>query len=323
VPRSPGQDVGPVKKSSLRERHARWYALGQRVARGQYTEMNQENVSQLLDAFIYATYVISISAIMLEFVSLRLLGEPINRRESVTSLLSGGLAFGGLALANRIFFVGLMNIAWSYRIIDVNINIGMWVAAFIIYDLMFYMAHRAGHRVRLLWCFHSVHHTSEEMRLTTAVRGSMFDFVYLPWFFVWIPILGIHPSVLLIVEVFGRIWGVLTHVHPRFVGRLGIIDRVFVTPSVHRVHHGRNELYLDRNYGEVLLVWDYVFNSHQREVEPPDYGVLARVDSGSLRDVQFSPWTALVRDIRRTRGLSNRLRIALGPPGAHHRPPHG
>ena len=70
-----------------------------------------------------------------------------------------------------------------------------WIAAFLVYDLMFYVAHRAGHRIRLLWCFHSVHHTSEEMRLTTAIRGSAFDFVYLPWFFIWIPLRGICKDI--------------------------------------------------------------------------------------------------------------------------------
>ena len=277
--------------------------------------MDESSVNQLLDTFVYATYVISILAIFLEFALLRKSGVSANHRESLTSLISGAFAFGGLAVANRFLFIGLMHVAWSYRILEVDIGIAMWIGAFLLYDLMFYAAHRAGHSIRLLWCFHSVHHTSEDMRLTAAVRGSMFDFVYLPWFFVWIPLLGIHPSVLLIVEVFGRIWGVLTHVHPKFVGRLGRLDSLIVTPSVHRVHHGRNPQYLDRNYGEVLLIWDHLFRSYQAETEPPDYGVLASVDAGDFLDVQLSPWKALLRDMQRTSSLRNRLQIALGPPG--------
>ena len=85
--------------------------------------------------------------------------------------------------------------------------------------------------------------------------------------------------------------------------------------SVHRVHHGRNADYLDRNYGEVLLVWDLLFRSHQPETETPDYGVLAPVDSESFVDIQSSAWRSLARDVRAARGLRKKLSTALGPPG--------
>ena len=280
-------------------------------------------LARILDTAMMATYVISVGAIILEFVVLRVLGERMGRREGRASVLSGILAFGGLAVANRFLFIGLMYVAWSYRVVDLGLGVTAWIAAFVVYDLMFYTAHRAGHRIRLLWCFHSVHHTSEEMRLTTAIRGSAFDFVYLPWFFIWIPLLGIHPSVVLVVEVFGRIWGVMTHVHPRFVGRLGWLDRLIVTPSVHRVHHGRNAPYIDRNYGEVLTVWDHLFRSYRVEDEEPEYGVLAPVDAGDLLDIQLSPWGALRRDVRDAPGLANKLRTALGPPEATYGGPPG
>ena len=195
-------------------------------------------------------------------------------------------------------------------------GITAWLGAFLVYDFMFYVAHRAGHRIRILWCFHAVHHTSEEMRLTTAIRGSAFDFVYLPWFFVWLPLLWFHPMMVLIVEATGRLWGVATHIHPRFVGRLGWLDRIIVTPSVHRVHHGRNEAYLDRNYGEVLTLWDHVFGSYIVEIDTPDYGVLAPVDSGDLADVQFSAWRSLGRDLSNAHGLRHAVGILFGPPGS-------
>jgi len=277
--------------------------------------MNSEDLARALDVSMWATYVISLTVIVLEFVVLRRMRERISGREGYASIYSGLFAFGGIAVANRIVFLGLMYVAWSYRFFDLGLGLTPWVIAFVVYDLMFYVAHRAGHRIRLLWCFHSVHHTSEEMRLTTAIRGSAFDFVYLPWFFIWIPILGIHPSVVLIVEAFGRLWGVATHIHPRFVGRLGWLDRWIVTPSVHRVHHGRNALYLDRNYGEVLVIWDHLFNSYQVENEAPDYGVLAPVDSGSFMDIQTSAWRALWRDVYAAQSFTQRLNILLGPPG--------
>ena len=276
--------------------------------------MAPELLSTTLDIATWATYAVSVGALVLEFLVLRMLGQRMSDREGVASVLSGLLAFGGLAVGNRLFFVGLMHVAWGHRVADLGLGAGAWLAAFVAYDLMFYVMHRARHSSRQLWCFHSVHHTSEELRLTTAIRGSAFDFVYLPWFFVWIPVMGIHPSVVLIVEAFGRIWGVLTHVHPRLVGRLGWLDRVLITPSVHRVHHGRNAPYIDRNYGEVLIVWDYLFGSYQVEEEEPEYGVLMPVDAGDLLDIQGAAWRALWRDLQDVPGLSNKLRMALGRP---------
>ncbi|MCB9765549.1 MAG: sterol desaturase family protein [Alphaproteobacteria bacterium] len=277
--------------------------------------MSPDSLERLLALAIPATYVVSVAVILGEFLALRRLAVPVDRRAGKASLLSGGLSFGGLALANRLVFVGLMHVAWAHRLADLGLGLLAFGVGFVVYDLMFWVAHVAGHRVRLLWCFHAVHHTSEEMRLVAAVRGSALDFVYLPWFFVWIPLLGVHPSVVLIVEAFGRIWGVLTHVHPRFVGRLGALDRWLVTPSVHRVHHGRNPAYIDQNFGEVLTLWDHLFGTWAPEVEPPDYGVLEPVDAGSLADIQLSPWRDLWRDVRAASGLGGRLRALFASPG--------
>ena len=280
--------------------------------------MTESALASALSWAVPATYVLSIAVLVGEYVVLRLLKEPISHRQGRASVLSGIGAFGALALANRFGFVALLHLAWSHRLVDLGLGPGGWIAAFVVYDLLFYVAHRLGHEVRLLWCFHSVHHTSEEMRLTSAIRGSVFDFVYLPWFFVWIPVLGVHPSMLLVVEAAGRIWGVLVHVHPRFVGKLGLLDRLIVTPSVHRVHHGRDLGYLDTNYGEVLTLWDHLFGTWVVEEQSPDYGVLEPLDPGNFAQIQFSPWAGLLRDLRRAAGLRDKLRYLLDAPGFRH-----
>jgi len=282
--------------------------------------MNGETLATVLSTSMWLTYALAIGLIVFESLVLRLTGKPLNRRSDNASIISGVLAFGGLALANRFLFVGLMHLAWSHHLVDLGLGPIAWLVAFIVYDLMFYVAHRAGHRVRLLWCFHTVHHTSEEMRLTAAIRGSALDFVYLPWFFIWIPLIGLHPSIILIMESFGRLWGVMTHIHPTIVGRLGWLDRIMITPSVHRVHHGRNVRYIDRNYGEVLIFWDVLFGSYQAENEPPDYGVLTPVDAESVVDIQLVAWRHLWRDVRATTGVINKIRTLLGPPEATYGP---
>lgn len=275
-------------------------------------------IDPLLAAAFPVTVAVSVGAVVLEAVLLRVRGDGISLPSARASTLSAIGAFGGVALANQLLFVGLMSIAWQHRLLDLGLGPLAWLAAFVVYDLCFYVAHRAGHEVRLLWCFHSVHHTSEQMQLTTAIRGSVLDFVYLPWFFVWIPLLGVHPGLVLLVEAASRLWGVLIHVSPRLVGRTDRLDPLVVTPSTHRVHHGRDLGYLDRNYGSVLALWDRLLGTWQREDSPPDYGVRSPVDPVSFVDIQVSPWRALWHDVRRASRWTDKLRYCLLAPGWSH-----
>ncbi|MEZ4391750.1 MAG: sterol desaturase family protein [Polyangiales bacterium] len=280
--------------------------------------MDPSSLASLSRIAVPATYVVAGALIVAERVALHAMRRPRRARQALASLASGAMAFGLLAIASRLLFVHVMTRAWSLRAVDLGAGILAWLAAFVVYDFMFWFAHVAGHRVRVLWCFHSVHHTATEMRLTTAVRGSAFDFVYLPWFFVWIPALGVHPAMLLVVESLSRMWGVATHVSPSIVGRLGALDRALVTPSVHRVHHGTELAYLDTNYGEVLLLWDRLFGTYAPEREAPTYGVLKPVDPCDVAEVQLSPWRDLWRDLRRAPTLSARLRYLFDAPGWSH-----
>lgn len=280
--------------------------------------MDPAPLASIARVAVPATYVVAVALIVGEQLALRAMGLRPRARQSLASLASGAMSFGLLAVATRLLFAGLMARAWAHRATDLGAGPVAWLAAFVTYDLMFWVAHAAGHRVRLLWCFHSVHHTSTEMRLTSAVRGSALDFVYLPWFFVWIPLLGVHPAMLLVVESASRMWGVVTHLSPALVGRLGLLDRVVVTPSVHRVHHGTELAYLDTNYGEVLLLWDRLFGTWTPEGATPTYGLTTPVDPGDLAAVQLSPWRALWRDLSRAPTLTARLRYLLDAPGWSH-----
>ncbi|MCA2978302.1 MAG: sterol desaturase family protein [Myxococcaceae bacterium] len=266
-----------------------------------------------------ATFVVSVGVLVLEFLVLRFaLGHRVDHRGGVTSILSGATSFGLLALGNRLVFAAVLEAAWAHRLATLPNAWWAWLLAFLLFDLLFYVGHRAGHEVRLLWCFHSVHHTTAEMRLTSAIRGSAFDVLYLPWFHAWVPLLGVPPSMLLAVEAMTRIWGVLTHVSPRLVGRLGALEHVLVTPSAHRVHHGSDPEYLDRNYAEVLALWDRLFGTFQREQRPPTYGLVTPLKDDGFLTVQLSPWAALWRDVRRAPTFRARLRYLFDAPGWSH-----
>ena len=138
--------------------------------------MDPAPLASIARVAVPATYVVAVALIVGEQLALRAMGLRPRARQSLASLASGAMSFGLLAVATRLLFAGLMERAWTHRATDLGAGPLTWLAAFVTYDLMFWVAHVAGHRVRLLWCFHSVHHTSTEMRLTSAVRGSSVPF---------------------------------------------------------------------------------------------------------------------------------------------------
>lgn len=278
----------------------------------------RESLASAVRIAVPATYVVAVTLIAAELLLLRVRRRTPRPRTLLTSLGSGALSFGLMALASALLYARVLDAAYAHRAFTLGTSWGAWLAAFVLYDLSFWIAHVAGHRVRALWCFHSVHHTTAEMSLTAAIRGSAADFVYLPWFFVWVPLLGVHPAMLLVVESASRTWGVLTHVSPRLVGRLGPLEGVVVTPSAHRVHHGTELAYLDRNYGEVLALWDRLFGTYAPEVEAPRFGLLTPLADDALATVQLTPWRALLRDLRRAPGWGARLRYLFDAPGWSH-----
>ncbi|MFQ3190307.1 MAG: alkylglycerol monooxygenase [Paraglaciecola sp.] len=148
----------------------------------------------------------------------------------------------------------------------------MWVTAFVLYDFCYYWNHRLGHEMNILWAAHVVHHSSEEYNLTTALRqsgSSFFSWVfYLP-----MALLGFDPVVLITVGSLNLIYQFW--VHTRHIPKLGFYEWVFVTPSNHRVHHAQNQIYIDRNYGGVFILWDRLFGSFQEELDEdkPIYGI--------------------------------------------------
>ena len=188
-----------------------------------------------------------------------------------------------------------------------------WVIAILGVDFFFYWAHRVAHRVRLVWATHQAHHSSEYFNFATALRqkwnNSAEIVAWLP-----LPLLGVPPalvffgfSVSLVYQFF---------VHTERVDKLWRpVELVLNTPSHHRVHHGTDPEYLDRNYGGILIVWDRLFGSFQPELHRPTYGLTTRVTTHQLVRLQTHEYAAIVRDVRRTPRLRDKLGYVFGPPG--------
>lgn len=191
-----------------------------------------------------------------------------------------------------------------------------WVALAIAVDFAYYWLHRYSHEIRWMWALHSVHHSARQITLSVAYRLGWTSLLSGPWLFL-IPLcwIGFDPRAVLLAyaaNLLCQFW-----LHTEAVPKLGWIERVFNTPSHHRVHHAIEPEYLDRNYGGVLIVWDRLFGSFVEEKDgaPRTYGLVKQIDTLNPVKIAFAEWVAMLRDLRRSRSLGEALGYLFGPPG--------
>jgi sterol desaturase/sphingolipid hydroxylase (fatty acid hydroxylase superfamily) len=194
-------------------------------------------------------------------------------------------------------------------------SIWVWVSGLLLYDFCYYWLHRMGHEVNVLWAAHVVHHQSEDYNLSTALRQTSSG-ALLGWiFYVPMALLGYPLEVFVavaLIDLLYQFW-----VHTQQIGKLGWFDRVFVSPSNHRVHHAVNDIYLDKNYGGILIVWDRLFGTfiEERDAEPVVYGTRSPLRSWNPLWANLEVYKAIWLDAWRTRRLKDKLRIWIARPG--------
>lgn len=244
-----------------------------------------------------------------------------SRRPEVYSLVDT-FSNAGLALMHQVadavawtLTIGLFYLVYQHRLFDVPAT--WWGIALLVLgqDFFYYWFHRAHHRIRWMWASHVTHHSSERLNLSTAFRQSLTYPISGMWLF-WLPLawLGFEPTH--IVAVVAINLGFQFFVHTQAIGKLGWIEKVFNTPSHHRVHHARNAKYIDRNYAGVLIVWDKLFGSFVEEdpAVPCEYGIIGQIHSHNPITLTLHEWIAMFRDARRAKGLGGALRQLFGPP---------
>jgi sterol desaturase/sphingolipid hydroxylase (fatty acid hydroxylase superfamily) len=182
-------------------------------------------------------------------------------------------------------------------------------------DLVFYIYHRMSHRVRFLWAIHLSHHSSEEMNFAVSFRQAWFGPISKIPFFVALPLLGFDPTIIAVAGVISTLWGIVGHT--QIVGKLGFIEWVFNTPSHHRVHHGSNKQYIDKNYGNLLIIWDRMFGTFEPEEELVKFGLVNNVNTYNPTKITFMAWSSMIDDIKNKNNFSEVLSTIIGPPSTH------
>jgi sterol desaturase/sphingolipid hydroxylase (fatty acid hydroxylase superfamily) len=205
---------------------------------------------------------------------------------------------------------------YHHRILDLELNWVTGLLTFLGVDFCFYCMHRSSHRVRWFWAAHVVHHSSERMNFSTAMRQNATNIFNGMWaFYLPLALIGFNPVWIGIAYALSLVYQFF--IHTTLVGQLPRwVELVFNTPSHHRVHHGRNPGYIDRNYGGTLIIWDRLFDTFVAEDEqaPPEYGITRPVRSHNLLVLWTHEYVDLFRAMARPGGLLSRLRHLWKPP---------
>jgi alkylglycerol monooxygenase len=188
-------------------------------------------------------------------------------------------------------------------------GIAWWLLAAILWDFCYYWNHRLGHEISVLWAAHSVHHQSEEYNLSTALRQTSSSFLFSWIFYVPLFLAGFPADVLITVAAINLIYQFW--VHTQLVRRMGVLDRILVTPSNHRVHHAQNAAYIDKNYGGILILWDRLFGTfaEERDDDPVVFGVRKPLANWNPIWANLQVYDYLWFDAKRTRRWRDKLGI--------------
>lgn len=200
----------------------------------------------------------------------------------------------------------------QYAVFDIGNQWWAWVLLFLANDFLFYFFHRWSHEIRILWASHSVHHSSELMNFTTSVRGVFVIMLYR--FVMWFPLawIGFSPEQIILMDALAFYYQFPLHTNT--MRSWGIFEYFLNTPSHHRVHHGTNPKYMDKNYGAVLIIWDKLFGTFQKEEESVIYGLTENIHTQNPIRIAFFEWMAIFRDIYHARSLSEVFHLLFDRP---------
>jgi sterol desaturase/sphingolipid hydroxylase (fatty acid hydroxylase superfamily) len=270
----------------------------------------------VINPIVYAVPVFLLTMAIEWWISRRRGLDLYRAADTVSSLSLGVISqlVGAFSKAANlgIYTLVFTHLAWRPLPMDA---LWVWLVALLAYDFCYYWLHRMGHEINILWAAHVVHHSSEEYNLSTALRQTGTGFL-LGWvFYLPMAVMGVPPLVFAVVGLIDLLYQYW--VHTRLVGKLGWVDRVLVTPSNHRVHHGQNDYCLDRNYGGILILWDRLFGTFvdEHDDEPIVYGIRGQLGSWSPWRANVHVYAALWQDMRLTKRLGDKLRVLFKHPG--------
>ena len=273
-----------------------------------------------MNFFIQSLFIvipIFIILICIEIIVAKKMGIRVNNPADMISSLSSGIT--NIAKDGLKFGVLIISYSWLVKYITIYKLEPIWLAifiAFIVQDFSGYWLHRMNHRVNILWNRHIIHHSSEEFNLSCALRQEISAIVRFGAIFM-IPaaLLGISPAIFAVlgpIHLFMQFW-----YHTRLINKMGWLEKFLVTPSHHRVHHAINTKYMDKNYGQILIVWDKLFGTFQAELEEekPVFGIIRPANTWNPIIINYKHTWQLLKDAYFAKAWKDKIRIWFMPTG--------
>src|SRR5690606_19244747 len=223
--------------------------------------------------FLLPTFIIMI---ILERVAYRILKKRYNAKDAFSNILITVTNFIFTVLIGGFLqFLIFIYLYQNFRLFEIGYRWYDWLLVLFLQELVFYIDHRLAHNTGFFWAFHQVHHSSKEFNVTNASRGFILDSVFTKPLFYLMPIFGVSGYHLAVVVTLQFVWGIFNHT--KFFKNMWLLEYILQTPSNHRVHHGTDIEYLDKNDGQVFTIWDILFKTFRREEEEPTYGLTKNI----------------------------------------------
>jgi sterol desaturase/sphingolipid hydroxylase (fatty acid hydroxylase superfamily) len=234
--------------------------------------------------------------------------------------LHNSIANISIGIAERlmdVFVVGLFYYVYEYlqqhfALFTIRANALTWILLFVCTDFVWYWYHRFAHEWNIFWAVHVVHHQSEDFNYTVSARITVLQAIVRTGFWCVLPLIGFPAGMIASILIVHGLYPFF--IHTRVIGKVGFLEYILVTPSHHRVHHASNEKYLDKNYGDVLIIWDKLFGTFQAEEEDPQYGLTKPLKSFSFLWQHFHFFIELWIAMKKEKGFSNKLKLLFKKP---------
>jgi len=233
--------------------------------------------------------------------------------DSITNISLGvGQQITGIFMKTALFF-GYLYLYDNFRVTTIESTLLNWIILFIGVDFFYYWFHRMSHEVNALWAAHIVHHQSEDYNLSVALRQSWFQNAFSWAFYLPLSFIGFDPIMFLTVSSFNTLYQFW--IHTRIINKMGPLEWILNTPSHHRVHHGSDPKYIDKNHGGTLIIWDRLFGTFCEEIQEPHYGITNPLKSWNPIWANFHYWGELFHISGKSKGIKNKMLVFLKPPG--------
>lgn len=276
--------------------------------------MNIYELPQWADNVEWTFFVIGGAILVIEIIK-GLFERPVSGHRYIDMVASISTQIPTIlfeALVMTLAYTGFVWISDNFVSWTLPLSLGTVLLALIVCDFVYYWEHRFAHQIRIFWVQHAVHHSSRHYNAAVAIRFGPFEGVlsaimHLPLVFLGFPAELIFFGIIAVLAY-------QTWIHTELIGKLGILDKFLNTPSNHRVHHGCDDQYIDKNYGGILIIWDRMFGTYEAEDQTPRYGLKRDFESVNPFVVWFSEFPEFIRDLGKARSLGALWRTVFGKP---------